>query len=71
MSCFYSPPDGYSWDAGRSECQSLGGDMAMLKTAEKQQEAKEYLDKLWTKCIIPCYGKRPPENKCQMCLTRV
>ena len=50
-SCFYAPPDGYDWEAGRAECQSLGGDLVMIKTAQKYQEVKEYLDERWTGCI--------------------
>ena len=46
-SCFYSPPDVFTWQDGRDECQSLGGDLAMIKTIDKQQDAKEYLDMIW------------------------
>ncbi len=49
-SCFCAPPDSYNWQDGRAECHSLGGDLAMIKTAEKQEEAKEYLDIIWEKC---------------------
>ena len=54
-SCFYTPPEEYTWEAGRAVCQSLCGDLAMIKTAEKQQEAREYLDGMWN--ISVCDGK--------------
>ncbi len=50
-SCFYAPPNRYTWQDGRLECQSLGGDLTMVKTAEKKQRAKEYLNFL-------CPGRR-------------
>ncbi len=46
-SCFYATPDKYTWQDGRGKCQSLAGDLAMIKTAEKQQEAKEYINEIW------------------------
>ncbi len=55
-SCLYVTSDGYSWDAGRTECQSLGGDMAMLKTGVKHQEAIDYLDEVWTSIMEAAFA---------------
>ncbi len=42
----------HKWQEGQDECQALGGYLAMIKTAEKQQKAKNYLDSIWmaSKC---------------------
>ncbi len=44
---FYSPEEKFDWCTGRNKCQQHGGDLAMIKTAEKQLEAREYLDEIW------------------------
>ncbi len=59
-SCFYATPERYNWNAGRSECQLHGGDLVMIKTAEKQQEAKEYLDAIWDPA--QCNGKKQQQS---------
>ncbi len=49
-SCFYATPEKFNWQDGRNKCKNLGGDLAMIKTSEKQHKAKEYLDYIWEKC---------------------
>ncbi len=33
----------YSWDEARSKCQELGGQLTIIKTAQKQAGIEEYL----------------------------
>ncbi len=61
-SCFYAPLAKSDWGTGRDRCRSLGGDSAMLKTGEKQEEAKEYLDAIWDQA--QCNGKINTTNDC-------
>ena len=62
-SCFYVPGGAYTWDDCRTQCQALGGDLAMIKTAAKQQEAREYLDVT----VSGCSGKNLHQDQWQHC----
>ena len=41
--CFLLVTTGYKWSQARSNCQSLGGDLAVIDTAEKQESIKTLL----------------------------
>ncbi len=45
-SCFYVLTTAMSWHNARAECLNLGADLAMIKTASKQQEMKDYLNNI-------------------------
>ena len=60
--CFLLVTTGYKWPQARTNCQSLGGDLAVMNTAEKQEFIKTFLKDNGKNAVELC-GSEKSEQK--------
>ena len=49
--CYHSTSDKYTWNNGKTYCESLGADLAMIHTPEIQQNVFNYFNALGYNCV--------------------